>query len=391
MVKKVLIDKADRIYQMPPGLLAFAEAERKRTLFRREGIIDLASFEWPLQFDSSFRPESQELLPDDDVTLNELKEELAGWLHRRFQVRLVPDREIFVGGSITNLLYQLAMAFIDVGDVAFVPSLGIPAYRSAVTAFDGEPIGYSISAKVDWAPQFDRLNSGLGRVARLLFLNSPHNPTGYELSEKDLAELVWLAGKENILLVNDAAYAGLPHRAPGSLLSIKGSKRVAVELYSFSYLLGLPPLPLGFAVGNREVISGLKRVARLQPIYLPRYAVNLILEGLRHFPSPGLTSVRERIKSASTAADRLAAALRLEPAGQPGVPYLWARIERRSSSVTLARMLIKRLRLVVAPGEGFGENGEGYLRFCLLAGAERFEEANSRVEKRRLLKTKAGK
>lgn len=391
MLKKVLIDKADRLYQMPPGLLAFAEAERKRTLFRRDGIIDLASFVWPVSFEPSMHVEPADLIAADEGQIDALKEELAGWLNKRFQVRLVPDREIFVGGSITHLIYQLAMAYVDVGDVAFVPSLGVPTYRSAVMAFDGEPIGYSISSKADWAPQFDRLNTGLGRVARLLFLNSPHNPTGAELTEKDLAELTWLAGKENILLVNDAAYAGLPHRPPASLLTIKGSKRVAVELYSFSYLLGLPPLPFGFAVGNREVISGLKRVANLLQTQLPGYFVTMAIEALRHHPSRGLSSVREKIKAAASAADRLATVLRLEPAGHPDVPYLWARIERRASSGTLARMLLKRMRLVVAPGEGFGENGEGYVRLCLLAGADKFEEAISRVEKRRLLKSKAVK
>ena len=166
---------------------------------------------------------------------------------------------------------------------------------------------------------------------------------------------------------------------------------MAVELYSFSYLFGLPPLPFGFAVGNREVISGLKRVARLQPVSLPGYFVTMAIDALKHDPGAGLSAVRDKIKATSAAADRLAAALRLEPAGYPGVPYLWAKIERRASSGTLARTMLKRMRLIVTPGEGFGENGEGYLRFCLLADSAQFEEAISRVEKRRLLKTKAGK
>jgi aspartate/methionine/tyrosine aminotransferase len=236
-------------------------------------------------------------------------------------------------------------------------------------------------------PQFDRLNTGLGRVARLLFLNSPHNPTGAELTEKDLAELIWLAGRENILLVNDAAYAGLLHRPPASLLAIKGSKRAGVELYSFSYLFGLPRLPFGFAVGNRELISGLKRVASLMPTRF----IDLAIDGIRKFPSAPLTSLRDRVKAAAASADRLASALRLETAGHPGVPYLWARIDRRTSSATFARSLLKRSRLVVAPGAGFGENGEGYVRFSLLAGAERFDEAAGRIEKRKILRARSRK
>jgi LL-diaminopimelate aminotransferase len=391
MVKKVLIDKANRLYQMPPPILAFAEAERQRMKPRREDIIDLGTFVWPVEFDRSRPPDTDSFRPAQDRQLAEMKEELAAWLSKRFQVRLVSDKEIFIGGSMSSMFYQLTMAYVDVGDVAFVPNVGIPLYRWAVTACDGEPIGYAVSSKGDWIPRFDRLNTGLGRVARLLFLNTPHNPTGAVMSEKELAELIWLAGRENILLVNDASHAGLPAAKPPSMLGIKGSKRVSVEIHSFSHLLGLPPMPLGFAVGNRELINGLKRVARTSPAHLPRYYVDLAIEGLRRDPDVSLEGIRDRLKRTREAAQPLLEMLKLEPAGYTDSPFLWAKIDRRTSSTPLARTLLKRYRILSAPGVSFGENGEGYLRFCLLAGEETFKAAAARVEKRRVIKKRPRK
>ena len=391
MVKKVVIDKANRLHQMPPHVLAFADTVRRRLRARGDGLIDLASFVWPVDYDPGVLSDESVLQPVSETRLAELKEELAGWLSRRYRIKVSAERELFVGGSVASMVYQLTTAFVDVGDVAFVPGLGEPLYRSAVTASDGEPIGYSISAKTGWMPQFDRLSTGLGRVARLLFLNSPHNPTGSTLSEQELAELVWQAGKENVFLVNDASLAGLLHHPPASLIGITGGKRVGVELYSFSHLLGLPCLPFGFAAGNRELISGLKRLERFLPAHLPGYCVDLAVEGLRRFPGRKLQSMRERVKTAAAPADRLAAALGLEPSGTPGVPFLWARSSKRTPSATLARTLLKRHKILVAPGTSFGETGEGYVRCCLLAGEQAFSEALQRMEKRRTLRSKGSR
>jgi len=386
LVKKVLIDRANRLYQMPPDILEFAESSQKKGLLRRKDTLDLASFRWPVDFDEDQLPDSEGLEPAKAEKVALLKEQLAEWLEKRYHTRVLADKEIFIGGRISTLVHQLAIAYIDAGDVAFVPGLGIPAYRRAIIACNGEPISYTISSKNDWMPQFDRLSSRLGPVARMLFLNSPHNPTGAELSEKEMSELAWLAGRENILLINDTAYSSIAQRQPVSLLAVRGGKRVGVELNSFSYQFGLPQLPFGYVVGNREVISGLKKVSRLSPGYMPAYFVNLAIEAIRRFPNEGLKQVREVAARASAESSHLLELLHLEATGYTGVPFVWAQIEKRTPATTTARLLLKKYRILTAPGSAFGETGEGYLRFCLLAGAEVFSQAATRVKKRRLLK-----
>jgi LL-diaminopimelate aminotransferase len=376
---------------MPPDILEFAEASQKRGLLRREDAIDLASFRWPVEFDQEQLPDQEGLKPATGDQISQLRRQLAEWLDQTNHIKVLPDKEVFIGGGISTLVHQVAIAYIDAGDVAFVPGLGIPVYRRSVIACNGEPISYTISAKNDWIPQFGRLSSRLGPVARMLFLNNPHNPTGAELSEKEISELAWLAGRENILLINDAAYSSVTQRQPVSLLSTRGGKRVGVELHSFSYQFGLPRLPFGYAVGNREVISGLKKVSRLSPTYLPSYFVELAVQAIRRFPGQSIKEVRETVTTASAEAGKLLDVLHLESSGYTGVPFIWAQIERRTPSTNTARLLLRKHRLLVAPGSVFGETGEGFLRFCLLAGADTFSQAAARIKKRRILRPKGKK
>ena len=383
------MDKADRLYQMPPEVSDFIASGRKSLLRGRRTLVDLASFVWPVAFDSEISYDCTALARASEKQISALKEELAAWLSRTHGVNFAPDKEITVnGGGISGLVFQMVLAHVDVGDAAFVPGVGVPTYRACVTACGGEPIAYGLSAKNDWTPQLERLNTGLGRVARLLFLNSPHNPTGAELSVKQMAELAWIAGRQNILVVNDAAYTSVSTRPPASLLSAPGGKKIGVEIASLAYQFGLPPLPLAYAAGNREAISGIEKTTRLTRGYIPSCAIDLAIEAIRRYPNEQLCEVRNRVARAASEATTLLDLLHLERAGKASVPFEWAKLERRMPSANLSRTLLRRFKIAVAPGLSFGENGEGYVRLSLLAGPEAFREAARRIRKSRLIRTR---
>jgi aspartate/methionine/tyrosine aminotransferase len=196
-----------------------------------------------------------------------------------------------------------------------------------------------------------------------------------------------MAGRENILLINDAAYQSIPSRQAVSLLSVRGGKRVGVEVCSFSYLLGLPWLPFGFAAGNREIINGLAQAASLLPVSPPRYLVQWARRAMRSYPSDSLRELRRDLTTAADAANDLLALLECEREDGTGTPFVWARLDERENATVRARTLFQRFRILVAPGTEFGEAGEGYLRFSLLGGGRPFEAAVQRLKKKsRLLK-----
>lgn len=381
LIKKVIIDKADRLYQMPLDILSFLPS-RQGKLLKRPDLIDLGSFHWPVRFPSDLSVQPSDLHPASSEKIAQLKEELAAWFQAQHHVKLNPGKEIYVGGGISQMAFALALASIDNGDVAFVPDLGVPLYRKVVIACGGEPVGYSVSIKNNWRPDFERIGTRIGKVARLLFLNSPHNPTGAELGEKELANLIWLASRENILVANDAAYQGIPTRLPLSILSVDSAKRVAVELYSFSYNFGLPHLPFGFAAGNREVIHGLEAACTLMPTAIPGFWVDMAIQSVRQYPSEPLKAARTHLSETSGEASSLMKLLNLDVSGFATVPFLWARIQSRRNATTAARLLYRRSRVLVAPGTSFGENGQGFLRFSLTAEPEAYAEATARIKRR---------
>jgi LL-diaminopimelate aminotransferase len=385
LVKKVVIDKANRLYKLSPDIQSFLPSDIRGSLIRRSDVLDLATFTWPVA------PEQEQLdgqkclrLATQDK-INRLNEELAGWFQSYHGAKIDPAKEIFIGGGISSLIFTLALAFIDNGDIAFVPELGIPLYRRVTTACGGEPVGYTVSLKNDWMPDFGRVHTQLGRVARIFFLNSPHNPTGAELTEKEMTDLVWLAGRENILVVNDAAYAAISGRKHFSLMSVNGGKRVGVEVYSFAYHFGLAAIPFGFVVGNREIINGIKQASRIMPSFVPEYYVDLALTAIRQYPSESLRQARAAITRNLAEGIKLLNTLGLEKSGFDSVPFLWAKIERRRQAVTVAGLLYRRNRILVVPGTAFGDAGEGFLRLSLAVPIDSYGAAGKRIKKRHKL------
>lgn len=380
--KKVVIEKANRLYQMPPDILSMIRVTDKPSLVRKTDQIDLASFDWPIGFDPDLTLSSDELGPASETQLSDLKSALADWMLTTNEIKLKPDKEIFIGAGISSLIFSIGLAYLEAGDIAFVPEVGLPLYRRVVTACGAEPISYPVTQKNGWLPDFDHLSNNLRRVGQILFLNSPHNPTGSELDQKQLTHLITLAARENILIVNDAAYQSVPTRRPLSFLSIAGGKNVGVEVGSFSYLFGLPSLPFGFVAGNREVIAALHLLQGLQPTKIPAYYVNFALTAIRQYPNLPLKELRSKISATESEALLLLDRLSLENVSGGTVPFIWARIERRSQARRAAQILFKRSRLLVAPGTGFGDNGEGYLRFSLTQPAENYTKAKNRIKKR---------
>ncbi len=382
IIKKAVIDKAHRLYQLPPDIFSFARQKTRPTAIKKIELLDLARFKWPVQMDLDKLPAQADFQLAGKAEISRLKQVLVEWFAANCGVKLNDIKEIFIGGGISSLILTTAMAFIDDGDIVFVPELGVPLYKKVTTACGGEPVHYSVLFKDEWRPRFDRISTRLGRVARLLFLNSPHNPTGQYLNEKEMADLIWMAARENIVVINDAAYHSVGPRPPVSLLAVEGGKKVGVEIYSFAYMFGLPPMPFGFAVGNRDIISGLEMASNLIPAHIPKYYVDLAMTAVRQYPNEQLRAVRQQMEHTEAEATRFLNLLSLEKSGLGTVPFVWAAISGRKSSQTLAGTLYRRSRVLAAPGTAFGDTGEGFLRFSLTAPAADYQAAYDRVKRK---------
>jgi LL-diaminopimelate aminotransferase len=389
MIKKVILDKADRLYHFPFDLEDYFPRKTLRTSERKMATIDLGHFRWPIAAEERNYQESPlELATAEDIF--RLKTALADWLRKEYSLTIDPYREIFIGHGIRRTIFDLCLAFIEYGDIVLCPEPGLPAYRRGIIAAGGVPVSYPLSDRTEFKPSFKRLSIKLGKSARIMFLNNPHNPLGTILDETDLAELVRVASKENIFIINDSAYGSLAKEKYIPILTIPGGDKVALEVFSFSYAFGLKYLPFGFAVGPSSIIAGLESITRTTGLFIPRAWVEYALGGIKSYPSADLTNTRKNIDQSRLAAREMAEQLSWKVNGSDSAPFLWLRIPGRRDSASFATALFRRRKILVLPGNALGESCDGYVRLSLTAMAEEFRAAGERMTRRLIGREKKG-
>ncbi len=382
MIKKIILDKADRIYHFP---FDPEEYFPKRTIAVREkslAVIDLGHFRWP-----GVIPETgadMQMATGDDFL--KLKKILSDWLKKECNLKVNPRREIYIGHGIRRIMLDLNLAFVETGDIVLCPEPGMPVYRKNVICAGGVPVSYTLSEKTNYKPSLKRIAAKLGKAARIMILNNPHNPLGSILDETELEELVRMASKENLFIVNDAAYCSLTSDKYISPLSIPGGDRVAAEIFSIPFAFGLGPLPFGFAVGSSEIIAGLETIGRATGLFIPKGWIELAIKGIENFPDAGLKETRKNIQQSRLAAREMAEEIGWKSFSGDGSPFIWLRIPRRRQSSAFAAALLRRRKILTLPGTAFGESGEGYLRLSLTASAEDYRAARERLTGTNIIK-----
>ncbi len=127
--------------------------------------------------------------------------------------------------------------------------------------------------------------------------------------------------------------------------------------------------------------TSMKAAASLTPAFIPAYYADIVLQYLRRPSATPHKTVRQQFQKNSVEASALCDALNLEISGSSNIPFIWARIQRRRNSLNAARLLLRRSRILIAPGSSFGEHGQGYLRFSLTASVEDYRNALARLKR----------
>ena len=372
MIKQMVIEKADRFFHLPPTAEDYLPRRERKKLLGRE-VLDLARFTWPI------RPESEPPTGDTDTAdereVAALAEKSASWYARRFGVKVRPEKDIFVAGSIRQILNLTALSFFNPGDMILTPDPGWWQYRAAIALASAEPMMYHLSERNGFGPAVNRIPVNAARLAKGILLSSPHNPTGAALSAENLGELLHVAGKENLMIVLDQAFESLTDNGrPASFFALPGGRKVALELYSCAYNQGGSATAPAFAVGQPAFIGGLRDMARTFGLRLTRRQVN---EGMAAETTlrARQEEVRRLVMQNRELADGLCRRLGLTPSGERNGPYFWAKLPGRKLSRHFCRRLYLRCGILALPGISFGEGGEGYIRLSLTGPTDDYHSA----------------
>jgi LL-diaminopimelate aminotransferase len=377
MVKKVILDKADRLYHFPFDLEDFLPKRTIKTGEKRSKTIDLGHFRWKPQGnkENKFDP----TVKTSSVMISELKEVIAEWYRKEFSLTVNPQKEIYIGQGIHRTLFDFCLAFVDYGDIVLCPEPGMPFYRRLVIASGGVPVTYPTCSRPDNKPSLTRLDSNLGKAARVIIFNHPNNPIGFTLNDTELDELIHIASRKNVFIFNDAAYCSLAEEKFRPIRAIPGGSKVALEVFSFSYAFGLNYIPLGFAVGPPDVINTMESISATIRQVIPDGWLSLCKKAVEGYPSIELRTAIKNINQSRLEAERLAEKAGWEVIGGKSCPFLWVRIATRKNSAAYAAALLRKFDILTLPGNAFGEIGDGFLRLSLTASPEAFNEAAERI------------
>ena len=321
---------------------------------------------------------------DGDVE-RRLNEAITTWYHRKFRVSLEPRSEVLPLLGSKEGIAHLSLTFLNHDDIALAPNPTYPVHFNGVILAGGILYSMPIRAETHYLPDFRSISRDVLRMTKLMFLSYPHNPTTAVADLKFFREVVEWAKAHRIMVVHDFAYSDFVfdgHRAP-SILEVPGAKDIAVEFHTLSKSYSMPGIRLGFAVGNADVLASLAKTKSYVDFGIFRAiqaAATTTLLGPQDY-------VRRTIDIYHQRRDVFIPGLRgigWDVSMPKGTFYVWAKIPPKFSVLTsleFATLLMQETGVVVAPGSGFGEYGEGFVRFALVEPIPRLREAVRQMER----------
>ncbi|MEW5725009.1 MAG: aminotransferase class I/II-fold pyridoxal phosphate-dependent enzyme [Thermodesulfobacteriota bacterium] len=311
--------------------------------------------------------------------ITKLRHAITAWYRRRYGVDLDPDTETVVTIGAKEGLSHLVLATISPGDVVFAPNPTYPIHPYSAIIAGGDLRSIPVARDRDFFEDLKIAFKQTWPAPMMLIISYPHNPTGDVVDLAFFEKVVAFCREHRMLLVHDLAYADIcfdGYKAP-SLLQVKGAKEIAVEVFSLSKSYSMPGWRVGFVSGNREMVQALTRIKS----YLDYGAFQPIQIAAIIALNEDQGCVREIVEVYKERRDTLCSGLNrigweVEP--PRATMFVWAKIPERFSalgSVEFAKMLIHEAKVAVSPGLGFGEYGEGFVRFALVENSQRINQA----------------
>jgi LL-diaminopimelate aminotransferase len=231
-------------------------------------------------------------------------------------------------------------------------------------------------------PDLAAIPKDIAKKAKLMFLNSPNNPTSVVADKDYFKQVVTFAQEHQIIVCHDAAYSEIYYdgQPPASFLEVEGAKEVGVEFHSLSKTFNMTGWRIGFAVGNKQVLAGLGKVkSNLDSgVFQAVQEAGITALESGDYLVDGLRKIYQERRDVFVPGLRQ---LGLDVELPPAAFYVWIGVPKGYTSASFTAHLLEKTGIVSTPGNGFGEPGEGYVRMTLTTTKERLAEALERMRK----------
>jgi alanine-synthesizing transaminase len=386
------VEEFFRIKRLPPYVFNIVNAMKIEARRRGEDIIDfgMGNPDQPTPphivdklIEAVRNPKNHRYSASRGIT--KLRHAITDWYQRNFNVSLDPETEAIVTIGSKEGISHLSLALIEPGDVVMVPAPTYPIHSYSIIIAGGEALGIPIKPGVDFFEEMVAIYRQSRVKPKFLILNFPHNPTTTVVDLGFFKKVADFAQEHRLWVIHDFAYADLVfdgYQAP-SFLQVPGGKEIGVEFYTLSKSYNMPGWRVAFCVGNPKIIGALTKLKSyldygiFQPIQI---AGIIALNGPRD-------CVHQIVQTYQNRRDVLVEGLRRigwEVEKPRATMFVWAQIPeafRKMGSLEFSKILLTEAQVAVAPGVGFGDYGDGYVRFALVENQHRTRQAIQGIKK----------
>ncbi len=381
------MDEFYRIKRLPPYVFNIVNEQKYKARVRGEDIVDfgMGNPDMPTPkhiVDKLVAAASDPRNHRYSVSrgIERLRGAMADWYKRRYDVDLDPESEVVATIGSKEGISHLSLAVTAPGDVVMVPDPCYPIhfYSAVIANADVRSIPL-VDDEDEFLERIERAVKSLWPRPKMLVLNYPNNPTTKIVDISFFEKVVELAREYEFYVVHDLAYADLVfdgYEAP-SFLQVPGAKDVGVEIFTLSKSYNMPGWRVGFVAGNPKLVGALVRIksymdyGMFQPIQI---ASIIALNG----PDDCVKEIVDTYKSRRDFLVNGLNRIGWEVESPKATMFLWAPIPeqfREMGSLEFSLMAMEKTKVAVAPGIGFGEGGDGFVRFALVENEHRTKQA----------------
>jgi LL-diaminopimelate aminotransferase len=383
------IKKAKRINDLPPYLFAEIDRRKRAALARGVDLVDLGIGDPDIPTPShivekliecSSKPVNHRYPSSSGMA--EFRAAVADWYRRRFNVKLDPSTEVVSLIGSKEGIGNMAVAFVDPDDIVLVASPCYPVYHIGSAFSGGKNYFLPLRKESHFLPDLDSIPVDVAKQSKLIWINYPNNPTAAVADRGFFERVIDFADRYNVIVCHDAAYTemGYDGYRPMSFLEVDGGKEVGIEFHSLSKTFNMTGWRIGMAVGNPELVGGLAQAKSNLDSGIFQAVQEAGIEALRlgdQIVEPSRKIYQER-------RDILVDGLRavgLECENPRATFYVWVTAPKGLTSAEFTAKLLDEAGVVTTPGNGFGEAGEGYVRFTVCVDKERLKEVAERIRR----------
>jgi len=381
-----------RIDRLPPYVFAAVDELKMEARQKGEDIIDLGMGNPDLPTPEHIVKKMVEAVQkaknhrySASRGITKLRHAISDWYKVRFGVEIDPDEEAIVTIGAKEGIAHLVLATICPGDVVFAPNPTYPIHPYSVIIAGGDLRGIPIGSDRDFFEDLLTATKQTWPRPKMLIISYPHNPTTNIVDREFFEKIVEFCTDHEIMVIHDFAYADLVFDGykPPSFFQVRGAKEIGVEFYSLTKSFSMPGWRVGFCLGNSKMIAALRKIKSyldygiFQPIQISSI---IALKGSYDCVSEMAKVYQQRRNTLINGLGRIGWKIEKPKATM----FVWAKIPdsfTKMGSLEFSKLLIREAKVAVSPGIGFGQYGEGYIRFALVENNHRINQAIRGIKK----------